>query len=121
MSLDLTLRGPATVEPCTCECGHQHTRTERRVLFDVNITHNLNRMASEAGLYQAMWHSDGARAGDLVPQLTGGVKVLASDPERFKTFNPSNGWGSYDGLLATACAFLAACQQYPDAIVEACR
>lgn len=121
MSLDLSLRGPATTEPCTCECGHLHTRVERPLLFDVNITNDLNRMASEAGLYQAIWHSNGARAGDLVRQLADGVRKLANDPARFLALRPANQWGSYNGLLATAREFLEACRAYPDAIVEADR
>lgn len=93
MSLDLSLLGPATTEPCRCECGHLHTKGSRPLLFDVNITHNLNSMASEAGLYKAMWHSDGARAGDLVQQLADGVQALVADPARFMAFEPDNRWG----------------------------
>ena len=121
MSLDLSLIGAPADEPCTCQCGHKHMRIDRPVLFDVNITHNLNEMASEAGLYQAMWRSHGARAGDLVSALVEGVAMLKREPNRFQAISPKNGRDDYDGLLRTALAFLQACRDNPDATVEACR
>lgn len=57
MSLDVALFQPTTV---TCEkCGHeQHVSNGEQWLFDANITHNLNRMAGAAGIYDALWRPD---------------------------------------------------------------
>jgi hypothetical protein len=89
-----------------------------------NITHNLGKMASEAGLYEAMWRPDEhglTHARDLIGPLRDGLATLQSDSERFKAFNPENGWGDYDGLLAFAASYLAACMNWPDAEVRVSR
>ena len=57
MSLDVYLYGPERNVECDCPtCGHGHTTSVRDCLFSRNITHNLGRMASEAGVYYALWH-----------------------------------------------------------------
>jgi hypothetical protein len=89
-----------------------------------NITHNLGTMASQAGLYEAMWRPDEqgwTHARDLITPLRDGLAALQSDPERFKGFNPANGWGDYDGLLDFAASYLAACMKWPDAEVRTSR
>lgn len=89
-----------------------------------NITHNLGLMASEAGLYDVMWGAEEKgwnHARDLIEPLRDGLAELQSDPERFKAFNPENGWGDYDGLLDFAASYLAACLTWPDAEVRVSR
>lgn len=93
-------------------------------VFEYNITHNLGKMASEAGLYEAMWRPEEqgwTHARDLVDPLRDGLATLQSDPVRFEAFNPDNGWGDYDGLRLFAAAYLAACLKWPDAEVSASR
>lgn len=41
MSLDVTLTDPSGT-----------------VLYEANITHNLNKMAAEAGIYECLWRPD---------------------------------------------------------------
>jgi hypothetical protein len=43
---------------------------------------------------------------------------LQADPARFQSLNPSNGWGTYEGLVQFVTAYLAACVQFPDATVS---
>lgn len=89
-----------------------------------NITHNLGAMAREAGLYIALWRPDEAGyvfAADLVSPLTEGLALLKGDPERFKAFNPENGWGSYEGLVEFTADYLAACIANPGATVRVSR
>ncbi len=108
MSLDVSLR-------CS-SCGHDR--------FSANITHNLTRMADAAGIYLVVWRPEevgASKACDLVNFLSVGVSVLRSDPDRFKQFNPSNGWGSYDGFLSTLEKYLSACKQFPDAEIHVSR
>lgn len=93
-------------------------------VFWRNITHNLGQMAKESGLYDAMWRPEEqgwTHARDLIAPLRDGLAELQSDPARFKEFDPGNGWGSYDGLLNFAAAYLAACMKWPDAKVMASR
>lgn len=93
-------------------------------VFNTNITHNLNTMAKAAGLYEPMWRPDESgwsTGAQLIDQLTGGVAELLAHPGKYRRLNPSNGWGTYDGLLATASEFMSACRKYPSARVAASR
>jgi hypothetical protein len=93
-------------------------------VFEYNITHNLGRMAGEAGCYEALWRPEEIgveRAGQLAELLKTGLLTLVSDPDRFEAMNPENGWGSYDGLVKFLTAYLKACIQNPDTSVETSR
>jgi len=93
-------------------------------IYDRNITHNLNRMAAAAGIYQHLWRPDEigvTKASQLIEPLRTGLTALLADPEKFKQFNPANGWGDYDGLVAFVQEYLSACEENPDADVSVCR
>jgi hypothetical protein len=125
MSLDVYLYGEETEKECSCPtCGHDHTRTVRDSLFSANITHNLNGMADEAGIYLYLWRPEEVgvtHARQLIEPLRAGLRRLESDEEDFAKFNPKNGWGSCDGLVAFVREYLRACEEYPDATVEVSR
>lgn len=93
-------------------------------LYSRNITHNLGKMASEAGLYKWLWRPDEngiEAAGQLVPHLREGLGILLTEPERFEQLNPSNGWGDYRGLVDFVTDYLIACARHPTAKVEVSR
>jgi hypothetical protein len=99
-------------------------KTETTVVWHRNMTHNLNNMAMEAGLYEALWRPDevgATHAGMLVGKLEVGLDKLVSAPDKFKSFNPDNGWGNYDQLVDFTRSFLEACRQHPETTVYACR
>jgi hypothetical protein len=107
-------------EPVVIEAP-ETTTTE---VYSANITHNLGKMADEAGIYKLLWRPEEigiAKAAQLVEPLTAGLAVLKQEPERFKAFNPENGWGSYDGLVRFTADYLAACRAFPDAEVSVWR
>lgn len=89
-----------------------------------NITHNVGRMANEAGIYEHLWRPDEigiTKAVDLIEPLQKGLALLISDPTRFKAFNPYNGWGSYEGLIEFVTEYLVACEENPTATVHVSR
>jgi len=93
-------------------------------IFSANITHNLTAMASDAGIYLYLWRPDEigiTKAAQLIEPLTAGLELLRSDPERFKRYNPPNGWGSYEGLIDFVSEYLARCKENPNATIEADR
>lgn len=93
-------------------------------LYHDNITHNLGKMADEAGVYDCCWRPDehGMEiAAQLIDPLRAGLDKLKADPDHFKRFNPDNGWGDYDGLVEFVEHYLAACEKYPSAKVYASR
>lgn len=93
-------------------------------VYSANITHNLGRMANEAGIYEALWRPDEhgmVKAAHLIGPLREGLEKLRARPEHFKQFNPTNNWGDYRGLVAFTSGYLAACEEYPDADVRVSR
>lgn len=107
MSLDVTL-----------------TAVRKTTVFDYNITHNLNRMADEAGIYKHLWRPDElglTHAGQLIEPLSAGLDLLKSQPERFEALNPENGWGDYEGLVNFVEVYLVACRGNPDAEISVSR
>jgi hypothetical protein len=99
-------------------------QSEGDEVFTANVTHNLNTMAGEAGIYKHLWRPDELeikKAVQLIEPLTAGLALLKSDPERFQKFNPSNGWGTYGGLVTFVEDYLEACKKYPDADVSVWR
>lgn len=107
MSLDVTL-----------------TRVQKTSIFEQNITHNLGAMAKEAGIYMHLWRPDElgiTKAGELILPLKKGLKLMKSNPKRFKSLNPKNGWGSYDRFVPWIERYIEACEDYPDADVEVSR
>lgn len=115
----------------TLNIDGKHRRLEVILIYrhgtevcSLNITHSLAVMADEAGIYQCLWVPCQARilfAAQLILPLSEGLALLLSDPDRFKKFNPENGWGSYDTLVEFVQQYLDACKKNPRAIVQVYR
>lgn len=93
-------------------------------LYTANITHNVNKMAQAAGIYEHLWRPDEigvSRAEELIEPLTGGLARLQAEPETFRVHNPPNGWGSYEGLVQFVADYLDACKANPKATVRVWR
>lgn len=109
MSLDITLT---------------ETRTVEVPLFDCTITHNLGEMAGAAGLYGYLWHPEHygiTTAQQLIVPLRDGLTALRARPDYYAALSPTNGWGTYHGLLSSVRHLLAACEAHPEARVEVSR
>ena len=94
------------------------------IVYHANITHNLNTMAAHAGIYLHLWKPGKigiSQAKQLIEPLTLGLAVLKRNPDSFKVLNPSNGWGTYEGLIGFVEDYLSACKQYPQADVSVSR
>ena len=111
MSNDFSLR---------CSCCNQSR-------YDWNFTHNLGLMAREAGIYQALWHPNKDytdtweegyveinTAAELLPILEAGYNKMVANPSYYRTFNPTNGWGSYDGFIGVIAEIIEACKSFPN-------
>jgi hypothetical protein len=104
--------------------------TQPTSVYSNNITHNLNKMAIavklENGktLYDILWRPDeqGFKyAKEISDLLDIGWNILLSDPEKYKRYNPENGWGSYDGLCDFVYRYRNACWDNPDAELRVSR
>jgi hypothetical protein len=108
MSLDVDLM---VTKPCS--------------VFDCNVTHNLGVMAAAVELsngmtlYNVLWRPDEQEglkyAKDISELLDEGWNTLLSDPQKFKQFNPENGWGTYEGLCDFVYKYRNACWDNPEA------
>lgn len=122
MGLDVYLYPEVGEEKKCPHCNSTYIAKEQ--VYDSNITHNLAEMADKAGLYQICWRPEELgliKAKDLIPGLKEGLAKLLKDPEYFKRFNSSNGWGDYYTLVNFVTHYLEACTSNPDCVVEVSR
>ena len=93
-------------------------------IYSSNITHNLGKMASEAGVYECLWRPDEhgiTYARQIIEPLEAGVALLATQKARFEKFNSPNGWGTWEHFLPFCAYYLQACRDHPDALVKVSR
>ena len=138
MSLDITLKIKKHVSEDDCKTWEEFYEE----VYRCNITHNLGKMASEAGLYEALWRpyrlkedyieSDFHKeleyesktvtlAQELIPHLEKGLEDLEMRPEHFEKFDAPNGWGTYINFVPFVYKYLEACKEHPKAMVFCCR
>lgn len=70
--------------------------------FSANITHNLGKMADACGCYDYIWRPEEnnvKKAKDLIIPIKIALKLLKEYPDYYKTFNPSNGFGTYEHFI----------------------
>lgn len=83
-----------------------------------NITHNLGKMWKEAGVYDALYNSKGKMAKEVLPTLENGLQEMIAEPERFKQFEASNGWGMYEDAVSWLSDLIVQFKQYPEGIID---
>ena len=120
MSLDVSLVRTKWV---SYDEGKTHTKEDEYV-YAANITHNLGKMAGEAGIYEALWRPEEInkeKAGDIIELLEVGLADLKARPEHFEQFNSPNGWGMYEHFVPFVEKYLNACKEYPKYLIEISR
>lgn len=141
MSLDVYLEVKKQVP---CNCGKNHVE-ETEEVYCANITHNLGTMADKAGIYEALWRPYRLKEGyysfyenkdehesafedaaivlakDIIPVIEKGLEDMKKRPEYYSKFNAENGWGLYEHFIPFIENYLAACKEYPEAIVRTSR
>ena len=94
------------------------------VVCAANITHNLGRMADAAGIYKALWRPEKegwTKAGEIVTVLEAGLQKMKDEPALYKRLDAYNGWGTYEQFVPWLEQYLAACKQYPSAVIHVSR
>lgn len=100
------------------------TAVRPTTVYDANITHNLGKMANEAGIYQHLWRPGEigvTKAEQLIEPLRNAVALMKADLPRFTQHNAPNGWGLYEHFVPFVEEYLAACIENPDADVRVSR
>jgi hypothetical protein len=99
-------------------------------VYSGNVTHNLGPMAREVKLsngltlYDILWRPEEHGlyfAREISELLDEGWNILLSDPEKYKRYNPENGWGSYEGLCDFVYKYRNACWDNPQAELSVSR
>jgi len=94
-------------------------------MYHGNITHNLNKMAEVAGVYECLWRAEENgfyKAHQLIEPLEKGITFLEEHKDYLKEkYTPKNNWGSYEGLYTFCTELLHRCVTYPESDVEVSR
>lgn len=102
--------------------SHVDELVEEEKVYSAHLTHNLIKMADEAGLYYVLWRPEELcyeTADQLIPDLSKGLDNLRRNPEKYEKYNPENGWVSYACLYKFTSDYLEACRKFPEANVYA--
>ena len=117
---------------------------QRESLYSSNITHNLGKMANEAGIYEALWRpyqlkegynipeddyqaeykfeeENPVRGYEIIPLIEKGLEDMIARPAHYKTFDSPNGWGLYKHFVPFIEKYLEALKEYPESFVECSR
>lgn len=125
MSLDISINYKDTKTVSCPNCHKEHAVfTGEHESHWQNITHNLGRMAGEAGVYECLWRApenNYNKAGQLIQPLTNAIADMEARPEHFKSFNATNGWGTYKDFLPWLKTLLQACEENPNGTIETSR
>jgi hypothetical protein len=95
--------------------------TSPHSVFDANITHNLNKMADAAGIYEALWHPERTtikKASELAAVLLPAIADMKARPDFYKQFDAENGWGTYREFIPWLDRLYDACIEHPDASIQ---
>jgi hypothetical protein len=106
-------------------------------VYSANITHNLGKMADEAGLYEALWRphrlkpgydipeddhkaeweyedANPVRAHEIIEIIEKGLADMKARPKHYEKFNSPNGWGMYEHFVPFIEKYLAALKEFPE-------
>jgi hypothetical protein len=89
-------------------------------LYWANITHNLGKMAEEAGFYRALWRPEEigiTKAIDLFPYIEKGIKKMIDNPSYYEQFDSPNGWGLYKHFLPWLVKLREQLLKYPESYI----
>lgn len=83
----------------------------------INHTSNTSDMIKEVcGSRPPEW--GGRSCKEMYPILMQGISLLTIFPQKYRAFEPVNGWGTVETTTAFLEKIAANCEQYPDAVLE---
>lgn len=114
--------------------------SRREEVYGANITHNLGKMAEEAGIYEALWRpyqlkpgynipeddhkteweyedNNPVRAHEIIEIIEKGLDDMKARPKHYEKFNSPNGWGMYHNFVPWIEQYLEALKKFPEAQV----
>lgn len=86
-------------------------------VYSANYTHNVTHMWRLAGVYDALYNSEGKKAEEILLELERGLNAMKAEPEKYRALNPVNGWGKYESAVEFLEKFLQACYENSSAVI----
>ncbi len=111
MSLDITLELEIKTKCPHCK---EHIITGSESVYETNITHNLSKMAHEAGIYEAIWCAEDKSPKDVIEEIEKGYAKMVEQPNYFKFYSSSNGWGTYEQFIPWLENLIEYYKEYPN-------
>jgi hypothetical protein len=122
MSLDIYINeARESKEFCECECGHIHERNYQKQIKHLNVTHNLVQMANALGVYDIIWRPEEngiTECRQLIEHLEIAFKKMKANPQEYKKYEPSNGWGSLLTFESFLYEYIEVCKENPEALIK---
>ena len=90
-------------------------------VFSANITHNLGEMADAAGIYKHLWRPEEigiTKAAQLIEPLEEGLAKMKANPDEYRKYDASNGWGLYVDFVPWIESYINACKENPTAQIS---
>ena len=101
----------------------------------LGITHNLNKIVDECGklvgkeYYELIWRPDDLLGVDngkvpvsfVLQRLPELIADLIKHEKELVQYLPSNGWGTFEGLVCFLCDYLKDCYKRQNDFVYCCR
>lgn len=83
----------------------------------INHTSNTAAMIrAVCGTCPSEWND--RKCADMYPVLMQGVLLLKLHPQRYRHFEPSNGWGTVETTMDFLMKIADNCDKYPTAVLE---
>jgi hypothetical protein len=93
------------------------TGEETVEVFDGH-TYNLTPMWRLAGVFNTSRDLDGERARAIHSRAVEGLTRAVSFPDQFRSLNPANGWGDYEGFVEMLTLLAIRTAEHPNAVVR---
>ena len=88
--------------------------------YDASYTYNVSKMYYDAfDLKDGIRGLHGKSGVECKPLLENAIKKFIDNRELYKSWNPENGWGDYDGALNLLHTLLRWCDESPNALMSA--
>lgn len=86
-------------------------------IYDSNITYNLADIYYKCidGGFKSLKEKTCKQA---LPILNKAIENMIENEKEYRKLEPSNGWGTYEGLLEELRELRACCEENPDGIIE---
>lgn len=83
----------------------------------INHTSNTSDMIKEVcGSRPPEW--SGKSCKDMYPVIMQGISLLTIFPQKYRSFEPKNSWGTVETTVAFLQKIAANCEKYPTAFLE---